>query len=576
MLRFALLGIALILVGAFLAHEVQTGGGSIQIEDVRWQTADGDMLSALLYVPESASAESPAPGILAVHGYINTRETQSGFAIEFARRGFVVLALDQAGHGYSSPPAFVNGFGGPAAFEYLRGLPIVDPTRIGLEGHSMGGWTILMAAAAYPQDYEAMVLVGSSTGTFGAPQGTPEFPRNLKLVFSLYDEFSDFMWSAPVPADIVNTPKLKQIFGTSEAVVEGQLYGSILESTARELAMPPVTHPGDHLSKQAIGSAVDWFQRTLSPPAPRPHLEQAWYLKEYGTLLMLLGLALLVLPLFELLAKLNLFQSATTDPVADANTPAMWRKIALFTTVLVPVLLFFPLQTIANLVLPASSLFPQQITNGVVLWAWGSGMVALVVMWFSLRYRKVAVAQLGLPSKLSVIASAALLALGVVGVLYLIVLATHEWLLLDYRFWVVALKSLSADQAKMFVVYLPFFAVFFLALSAATHLSDQRLLSVPREAARNALLLSGGFVFLLLAQYVPLLLGGSLLVASQPLLTIVALQFVPLLALIAIISTSCFRRTHNIYTGAFINTLLVTWYMVAGTATQAVPFWSST
>ncbi|WP_201721683.1 hypothetical protein [Caulobacter sp. B11] len=29
--------------------------------------------------------------MLAVHGYINSRETQSPFAIEFARRGYVVL-----------------------------------------------------------------------------------------------------------------------------------------------------------------------------------------------------------------------------------------------------------------------------------------------------------------------------------------------------------------------------------------------------------------------------------------------------------------------------------------------------
>lgn len=573
MQRVALIGIALLLVGAFLAHKVQTGSGSIQVEDVRWQTADGDTLSALLYVPESASPETPAPGILAVHGYINSRETQSGFAIEFARRGFVVLALDQAGHGYSSPPAFAKGFGGPAGLEYLRALSMVDETRIGLEGHSMGGWAVLMAAAAHPTGYEAMLLAGSSTGTFGAPEGTAEFPRNLKLVFSVYDEFSEFMWDAPVPADIVTGPKLKQLFDTSEAVVAGKLYGSIEEGSARELAMPPVTHPGDHLSRQAIGSAVDWFQRTLSPPAPRPQLEQVWYLKELGTLMMLIGLSLLVLPLVDLLAKQKIFRSATTDPVADADTPAIWKKIALLSTVLVPALLFFPVQTVANLVLPASSLLPQQITNGVLLWAWGSGLVSVIVMWLSLRRRKVDIAQLGLPFKLRAVLSALLLALGVVGVLYLVVLATHEWLQLDYRFWVVALKSMSADQMMMFIVYLPLFVVFFMALSAATHLPDQRLLSPAQEAARNAFVLSVGFVGLLLAQYLPLFLGGTLLVASQPLLTIVAFQFVPLLALIAVISTWCFHRTNNIYTGVFVNSLLVTWYMVAGTATQVVPFW---
>jgi len=30
--------------------------------------------------------ENPAPGIVAIHGYINSREMQDGFAIEFARR----------------------------------------------------------------------------------------------------------------------------------------------------------------------------------------------------------------------------------------------------------------------------------------------------------------------------------------------------------------------------------------------------------------------------------------------------------------------------------------------------------
>src|SRR5882724_3607833 len=91
------LGVALILGGAVLASLIQTSGG-IVVRDVRFAGANGVEMSALLYVPANATAKTPAPGILAVHGYINTRETQSGFAIEFARRGYVVLALDQTGH----------------------------------------------------------------------------------------------------------------------------------------------------------------------------------------------------------------------------------------------------------------------------------------------------------------------------------------------------------------------------------------------------------------------------------------------------------------------------------------------
>ena len=50
-------------------------------------------MSALLYIPPGATAQTPAPGILATgHRCIISREIQDGFAIEFARRGYVVLA----------------------------------------------------------------------------------------------------------------------------------------------------------------------------------------------------------------------------------------------------------------------------------------------------------------------------------------------------------------------------------------------------------------------------------------------------------------------------------------------------
>jgi pimeloyl-ACP methyl ester carboxylesterase len=157
----AIIGIVMIVLGGLLAYFTQTTNG-IRIEDVRFKGVKGNTMSALVYIPSNATEKTPAPGILAVHGYINSRETQDGFAIEFARRGYVVVALDQTGHGYSDPPAFANGFGGPDGLAYLRSLPYVDKDNIGLEGHSMGGWTVLAAASAMPDAYKSIVLEGSS------------------------------------------------------------------------------------------------------------------------------------------------------------------------------------------------------------------------------------------------------------------------------------------------------------------------------------------------------------------------------------------------------------------------------
>ena len=181
---FIILGVALVVVAGIAGWLVQTAGGTVVIRDLRFEGANGTLMSALLYVPRTATAKTPAPGILAVHGYINSRETQSGFAIELARRGYVVLALDQTGHGYSDPPAFANGFGGPDGLKFLRSLDIVDKNNIGLEGHSMGGWTFLAAAAAMKDGYKSAVLEGSSTGAPFAAEGSPAWPRNLAVVYS--------------------------------------------------------------------------------------------------------------------------------------------------------------------------------------------------------------------------------------------------------------------------------------------------------------------------------------------------------------------------------------------------------
>jgi hypothetical protein len=50
----ALIGVGLMLVvlGGFTAHEIQTVGGSVRVENVRFPSADGKRLSALLYTPD--------------------------------------------------------------------------------------------------------------------------------------------------------------------------------------------------------------------------------------------------------------------------------------------------------------------------------------------------------------------------------------------------------------------------------------------------------------------------------------------------------------------------------------------
>src|SRR5262249_42050288 len=155
--------------------------------------------------------------------------------------------------------------------------------NIGLEGHSMGGWAVLQAAAAAPDDYKAMVLEGSGTGVrlgrgLASPEGTPAFPKNLAVVFSRYDEFAPLMWRIDRAADGGDSAPVKILFGTDATVKAGQLYGDIAAGTARMLYTPATTHPGDHLSPEAVGNAVDWFGKTLKGGTPQA--SGTWLFKE--------------------------------------------------------------------------------------------------------------------------------------------------------------------------------------------------------------------------------------------------------------------------------------------------------
>jgi pimeloyl-ACP methyl ester carboxylesterase len=576
MSRTTFIALTMIILGSWLASLIQTDNGQVQVSDIRFVGSAGQTMSALLYRPQNATVDNPQPAVLAVHGYINSRETQSGFAIELARRGIVVLALDQTGHGYSDAPAFAHGFGGPDGLAYLRSLAFVDKQRVGLEGHSMGGWTVLMAAAANPDGYESMVLEGSSTGTFGTNEGTPTFPRNLKLVFSRYDEFSALMWESPIADNIIQTEKLKTLFGSDSPIEIGTRYGSTTAGTARELSMPPVTHPGDHLSTEAIGDAVDWFNETLTPDASYSKTNQTWYWKELGTLIALIGVLMIILPICDVLLKSTFASVVVAAPPIYEVTRSSWFIIA-FITAAIPILTFFPVQTIAPLLLPPNLFWSQSITTGIVGWMMVTGAISLVLFLIWLKFFQSNIrfaSQCGLGDFDELIRSL-FFASSVVLTLYLLVSAIDFFFTIDPRFWVVALKPMSKMQFFQFLAYLPFILGFFVLLGATLHSQlGKREASTASMMMINSTVLTIGFVVLLVAQYVPLFAGGTLLIASQPLLTIVALQFIPLMILIGMVSTWCFYRTGSVYPGAFVNGIFICWYITAGQATQSVPFFN--
>jgi hypothetical protein len=391
------------------------------------------------------------------------------------------------------------------------------------------------------------------------------------LVFAQYEEFPNLMWGVDRARDVTQSPKLQALFGTHDAVEPGKFYGDIAQGTARVLYTPAITHPAEHISHQAIGYSLDWFDKTLQGGTPRPANDQIWFRKEIGTLIALIGFVALLIGVFDGLLESPVFSRLRLPEIADGTMPdhvaASGRRwtAAFILSAFIPALTYYPALALAGTFVKPSAFLPQGITNQIMVWAVINALIALALMPFAPK-RASRTGMIG-PS----IAIAILSVIAGYAALWLADLAFK----IDFRFWIVALKLMSAKQFLMFLIYLiPFTAFFVIAL----HVLHRNFSTM--KAGRGALYLTNifaltlGFIVLLGLQYGTLWIGGRLFnplpdPGFVPLSTIVAIQFVPLLTIAAIIATFTWRRTGSSLPGALICGIFVTWYVVAGTATQA-------
>jgi MFS family permease len=338
------------------------------------------------------------------------------------------------------------------------------------------------------------------------------------------------------------------------------------------LYTPAITHPAEHISHEAIGYALDWFGKTLQGGTPLPAGDQIWFRKEIGTGIALLGFVAFLIGMFDGLLEARMFARLILPEPVDGSKPAetpvdrsRWL-LALILSVLIPALTYYPAFTLAGNWVKASPWLPQAITNQIVVWALINAAIALILMPFAPKRA----------SRRGIIGLSIAIALATVASGYLALWLADLIFTVDFRFWIVALKLMNGKQAVMALIYLaPITAFFVIALHVMHRNFSTLSASRPAIYLTNIAALALGFVLLLAIQYGALWLNGQLIdpapavITSVPLNTIVAIQFVPLMAIVAVIATFTWRRTGSSLPGALICSLLVTWYVVAGTATQA-------
>ena len=194
--------------------------------------SEGLTIYGLLTVP---SGEKPATGwpvIVFNHGYIppdvyKTTERYIAYVDEIARSGYIVFRTDYRGHdrsegnargGYSTPDYTIDVLNAVAA---IKQFPDADPERIGMWGHSMGGYITLRSMVVSSDIKVGVIWAGVVVsypdlltkwrrGDTAAPIPTPR-PGSWRT--TLFDQYGSFEENPEFWAAISSNTYVDEISG---------------------------------------------------------------------------------------------------------------------------------------------------------------------------------------------------------------------------------------------------------------------------------------------------------------------------------------------------------------------------
>ncbi|MEM9387239.1 MAG: S9 family peptidase [Pseudomonadota bacterium] len=171
-----------------------------EVTSVRYPSFDGREIPAVLYRPHQASAASPVPAVVFVHGGPGGQTRRGYYAMfqHLVNHGYAVLGANNRGSsGYGKTFFHLDdkrdGEGDLNDIvwsrKYLEGLDWVDGERIGVMGGSYGGYMTAAAMTFRPDAFEVGIDIFGVTNWVRTLESIPPWWESFKV--ALYDEMGD-------------------------------------------------------------------------------------------------------------------------------------------------------------------------------------------------------------------------------------------------------------------------------------------------------------------------------------------------------------------------------------------------
>lgn len=483
------------------ANVVLSNFGSVDIVTTKVQTRSGHDISIRVYSPKSATPENKAPAVVFTHGLSTTKESYAHYAIELARRGFVVVTPDMLNHGGSDISAYetffmdpnADGYGSYAALQYIASLDYVDLDQIGIAGHSMGGnatnISVTLDNMSENPVVSAVYLVASSP-TFKDMQGnwTNIYgDRSVGLYYTLYDHvyFSSMDETGqPVPAkQWLSSPDAKSFvsFGQDpsmfegESVLPGHTYTTTMDGkeVIRKVTMAEEIHPKPQGASGAVPAVIDFFQDVFVAPNYILGSNQNWQFYTAGSILALLGSLAICIFTIMTLTKTRFFASlAAKEGKQLRPAPNKTGKLWFWSlTILNCVFAFLSISFIFKNGYGyfVTNYLPQQTSNIYALWALANGLFMLCTSFGSYylygKKQGDTMEQWGVRIPIKDFFKSILLSiLGILSVLVVVYIAQYIFQM-DLRYYLWGIRELPLEKVYLFFTYLPFYVIFGIAAS---------------------------------------------------------------------------------------------------------------
>lgn len=615
--RMLLVSLALMLLSMAVTNWVQTDGGRVTVKTLTLESISGHTMSAKLYIPPNATSDAPAPAVVYAHGWYNSKENGDAFAVEYARRGYVVLAYDMYSHGNSEDLDNVRAYDGgngmyDAAF-YVSTLPYVDSDAVIISGHSAGanacskavaldnerGAGLIRACILISYDPVVMDTANGNTDIFGVKTTSGGAynniygSRDVALIAGRYDDyfFTVKEGAQPVSAtrEYLSTPMAKSFvtFGQGPdafdgaAVEAGKFYTETVDGkeAVRVIYQPSAIHASTWLSADAVADGAAFlesrFPSGASALSPR---SQSWPVKSAFTALGLIGfwmfLAFFAIALLDTSAFGELRAQAVMR-TGGGRTDLVWSLSTSAVKILCSVFIIWGIMN-STMYSRIDPIWRQKNTLCIAGWAAVNGVVialTLLAWWFGYaREGGVDLREAGLilPRRavLKTIGIAAATIVSAWGIVFL----SDYFFQTDFRFWQWSVKAFTAQKIAPALPFLPLFLLFYIANSIAINVQGYSDALGKNEGVSlflQALLNSLSPLTIIVLQYTVFFTSGYQLWGAGALARIPTWLHTSVLILFVTpyITRAIYKRTRNPYIGGIINGVLVTLCMCMNSAT---------